>query len=72
MRYISINEGGKLKKEFNQAEYIKQYKKDKYKRYLIEIPKDIAKDIDIVKEKHNLSNRDILIKGYEVYKKNKD
>lgn len=56
-------------KKFNQTEYINRYKKEKYKRYLVEIPKEIAKDIDRVKEKHNLSNRDILIKGYEVYKK---
>lgn len=57
-----------MKKKFNQAEYINQYKKDTYKRYTVEIRKELTKDIDEIKTKYNLSNRELFLKGYEFYK----
>lgn len=56
-------------KEFDQIEYINRYKKEKYKRYTAEVDKDLANDIDKLKSEMKLSNKDLLIKGYEKYKK---
>lgn len=58
-----------MKDEFNQNEYINRYKKENYKRYTAEVNKELAEDIDKLKKEMNLSNRDLLVKGYEEYKK---
>lgn len=59
-------------KKFNQTKYINHYKKANYKRFTAEVNKELAEDIDKLKKEKNLSNRDLLVKGYEKYKNKKD
>lgn len=58
-------------KEFNQIEYINRYKKENYKRFTAEVNKELAEDINKLKKEMNLSNRELLVKGYEEYKNKK-
>ena len=44
-----------MEKKFNQAEYIKQYNKDNYKRFYADIPKEMFDTIETKLKEDNIT-----------------
>jgi len=58
-----------MQKKFNQKEYIKQYRKDHYKQFKVELKKQDFEELNKLLKKHKLSKPQFILKAKEILEK---
>lgn len=56
---------------FNKKEYDMKFRKEKYSRFLVDLPKDEKKELDELLKKHNISKADFLRWSIKKFKETK-
>lgn len=57
--------------DFNQKEYIKDWKKENYKQFKVELKKEEKENLDRELKKHNLSGSDFVRIAFDYLKRGK-
>lgn len=61
-----------MQKEFNQKEYIKNYKKKNYKQFKVDLIIKDKEDLDMLLQKNNLTKKDFVLKAKKILEKNEN